>query len=82
VQNFEDLVNDPQLAHRQHFRAVEHAVIGKHLCERGGTRFSATPEDIRMPAPCLGQHSEYVYRELLGMSADEYAALQADGVFS
>ena len=82
VQNFEDLINDPQLAHRRHFREVEHAAIGKHLCERGGTRFSATPEDIRMPAPCLGEHSEYVYRELLGMSADEYAALQADGVFS
>ena len=82
VQNFEDLVNDPQLAHRQHFREVEHAAIGKHLCERGGTRFSATPDDIHMPAPCLGQHSEYVYRELLGMSAEEYAALQTDGVFS
>ena len=82
VQNFEDLVHDPQLAHRGHFREVEHRVIGKHLCERGGTRFSATPEDIRMPAPCLGEHSEYVYRELLGMSADEYATLQADGVFS
>ncbi len=82
VQNFEDLINDPQLAHRGHFREVEHAVIGKHFCERGGTRFSATPEDIRMPAPCLGEHSEYVYRELLGMSADEHATLQADGVFT
>lgn len=81
VQNFEDLVNDPQLAHRGHFREVEHAVIGKHLCERGGTRFSGTLEDIRMAAPCLGEHSEYVYRELLGMSADEYAALSAEGVF-
>jgi benzylsuccinate CoA-transferase BbsF subunit len=81
VQNFEDLSNDPQLAHRGHFREVEHAVIGKHLCERGGTRFSATPEDIRTAAPCLGEHSEYVYRELLGMAADEFAALSAAGVF-
>lgn len=82
VQNFEDLVHDPQLSHRQHFREVDHPVIGRHLCERGGTRFSGTPDDIRTPAPCLGQHNEYVYRELLGMSAEEYAALDADGVFS
>jgi benzylsuccinate CoA-transferase BbsF subunit len=81
VENFEDLTRDPQLAHRRHFREVEHRVIGKHLAETNGARFSRTPEEIRMAAPCLGEHSEYVYRELLGMSAAEYAALQADGVF-
>ncbi|HVN87506.1 MAG TPA: CoA transferase [Candidatus Binatia bacterium] len=81
VANFEDLVNDPQLAHRRHFREVEHRVIGTHLVETNGMRFSRTPEDIRMAAPCLGEHSEYVYRELLGMSVEEYAALNNDGVF-
>ena len=35
-----------------------------------------------MAAPCLGQHNEHVYRALLGMSADEYAELEADGVFA
>jgi len=81
VANFEDLVNDPQLAHRGHFREVQHPVIGRHLCEMNGMRFSRTPERVRMPAPCLGEHSEYVYRELLGMSAEEFAALKGDGVF-
>src|ERR1700687_1247707 len=81
VANFEDLNNDPQLAHRRHFREVEHRVIGKHLVEVGGTRFSRTPEQVRMPAPCLGEHSEYVYRELLGMSHEEYSALKGEGVF-
>jgi benzylsuccinate CoA-transferase BbsF subunit len=81
VQNFEDLTGDPQLAYRRHFREITHAVIGTHLCETNGMRFSATSEEIRMPAPRLGEHSEYVYRELLGMSAQEYAALEAEGVF-
>jgi benzylsuccinate CoA-transferase BbsF subunit len=81
VQNFEDLSGDPQLAHRRHFRAVEHRVIGRHLCETNGIRFSHAAEEIRMPAPCLGEHNEYVYRDLLAMSGEEYAALQADGVF-
>ncbi len=82
VENFEDLGRDPQLAHRRHFREVEHPVIGRHLCETNGIRFSAGHEEIRHAAPCLGEHTEYVFRELLGMSADEFAALQADGVFA
>jgi benzylsuccinate CoA-transferase BbsF subunit len=82
VQNFEDLVHDPQLAHRGHFRELDHPVVGKHLGETNAIRFSRTPGEIHMPAPCLGQHNEYVYRELLGMSAEEYAALEVDGVFT
>jgi len=57
-------------------------VIGKHLCEMMAMRFSETPGDIRTPAPCLGEHSEYVYREMLGMSAEEYATLDKEGVFT
>lgn len=82
VENFEDLTGDPQLAHRRHFREIHHPVIGPHLCETNGIRFSANPEEVRMPAPCLGEHNASVYRDLLGMSAEEYAALEADGVFS
>jgi benzylsuccinate CoA-transferase BbsF subunit len=81
VENFADLTHDLQLAHRRHFREVTHPVIGAHLCETNGMRFSRTPETIRMPAPCLGEHNAYVYRELLGMAAEEYAALEAEGVF-
>ena len=82
VENFEDLTRDPQLAHRRHFRTVRHPVIGEHLCETNALRFSRAAEDMRMPAPCLGEHNEYVYRRLLGMTPEEYAALEADGVFA
>jgi benzylsuccinate CoA-transferase BbsF subunit len=81
VSNFEDLIHDPQLVHRRHFREVDHPVVGRHLCETNAIRFSHDAEEIRRPAPCLGEHNELVYRELLGMSADEYAELAADGVF-
>jgi benzylsuccinate CoA-transferase BbsF subunit len=82
VEDFADLLRDPQLAHRRHFREVEHPVVGRHLCETNAIRLSSTPEQIRRPAPCLGEHSEHVCRDFLGMSAEEWAALSAEGVFT
>lgn len=32
-------------------------------------------------SPCLGQHNGYVYKELLGISDEEYDILQNEGVF-
>lgn len=81
VSNFRELLEDPQLAHRNHYRTVDHSVIGRHLSETNAMRFSRTPERIDRPAPCLGEHTEYVCRELLGMSASEYEELAASGVF-
>jgi len=77
-----DLHDDPQLAHRRHFREVEHPVIGRHPAEMNAIGFSETPADIRTAAPKLGQHTAHVLRELLGMSADEYASLEQKGVLA
>jgi benzylsuccinate CoA-transferase BbsF subunit len=77
-----DLHDDPQLAHRRHFRWVEHPVLGRHPAEMNAIAFSETPADIRTAAPKLGEHTAYVLRELFGMSADEYAALEQKGVLS
>jgi benzylsuccinate CoA-transferase BbsF subunit len=77
-----DLHDDPQLAHRRHFREVDHPVLGRHPAEMNAIAFSETPADIRSPAPKLGEHTTYVLRELLGMSADEYAALEQKGVLA
>ena len=40
---------------------------------------SRTPVRIRNSAPLLGEHNEYVYKELLGYSDREYARLEAEG---
>ncbi len=75
-----DLHDDPQLAHRRHFRDVEHPVLGRHPAEMNAIAFSATPADIRTPAPKLGEHTAHVLRELLGMSGAEYDDLDRKGV--
>jgi crotonobetainyl-CoA:carnitine CoA-transferase CaiB-like acyl-CoA transferase len=36
---------------------------------------SETPLHIRLPAPALGEHNDYIFRHLLGLSDDQVAAL-------
>jgi crotonobetainyl-CoA:carnitine CoA-transferase CaiB-like acyl-CoA transferase len=43
-------------------------------------QFSATPPEIRMPPPALGQHTDAVLMERLAMSEAEIAWLRASGV--
>jgi crotonobetainyl-CoA:carnitine CoA-transferase CaiB-like acyl-CoA transferase len=43
-------------------------------------RFSRTPHEIKRGAPCLGEHTEKVLGELLGIGTDELRTLRAEGV--
>ena len=43
-------------------------------------RLSGTPADYRVPPPLLGEHSEEVLSDLLGMTAEAVAALRAKKV--
>ena len=78
----QDLFEDPQLKHRQHFQFMEHPVIERHAYHAPAYRLSETPFEARMPAPCIGQHNEYVFKEIVGMSDDEIADLLAEGVIT
>ncbi|HUV53509.1 MAG TPA: CoA transferase [Dehalococcoidia bacterium] len=79
VASGEDLVADPQLNHRRTHVVLEHPEIGPHFYQAPPYRFSKTPHKLTMPAPCLGQHNEYVLKDILGMSDDEIADLVVAG---
>ena len=81
VESNKDLFEDPQLQHRGYLQYLEHPVIGRHAYESPAFRLSKSP--FRMfPSPCLGQHNEYVYKEILGLSDDEIGDLYAEGVIT
>lgn len=82
VQTAEDLFNDPQLAHREHFQWLEHPVMGRHSYHSPAYRLSETPAVLTSAGPALGQHNEYVYREILGYSDDEVADMLIEGVIT
>jgi CoA:oxalate CoA-transferase len=42
-------------------------------------RLSETPGSVRTPAPTLGEHTEQVLRDLLGLGAEEIDALRTAG---
>jgi len=81
VQTIKDLVNDPQLKHRERFQILEHPELGTHICENLAFRLSECKVEWKRPAPCLGEHNELVYTKFLGMSEEEFIELLNDGVF-
>jgi benzylsuccinate CoA-transferase BbsF subunit len=81
VSNPKDLCEDPQLIYRNHFWTLKHGGIGNfdHLGE--ASILSETPAQARMPAPCLGEHTEYVCKQLLQISDEEFVELLNSGAF-
>ena len=75
-----ELVEDPHLGERGFFEDVTHREAGTWLMDGPAWRFGFTPPHVRLPAPCFGEHNDYVFRELLGLSEDELAALEREGV--
>jgi crotonobetainyl-CoA:carnitine CoA-transferase CaiB-like acyl-CoA transferase len=82
VQNIGELFSCPQLAHRQQWRALEHPEFGLYEYEAPPFLLSETPAEIRRRSPCLGEHKDYVFGELLGRSAEEIEQLKAEGVLA
>ncbi|MEU7815947.1 CoA transferase [Pseudonocardia sp. NPDC049154] len=70
-----------QFASREFFERVEHPWEGTTLVAGSPVRFSRDRYRMhRRRAPMLGEHNRYVVTELLGMTADEYAGLEAEQV--
>ena len=79
VMNQADAFADPHVQRRQFFQEAYQEDCGTHLYPGPLYKMSATPLGIRRGPAMFGQDNEYVYRELLGYTAEEYAALEAAG---
>ena len=82
VQSMEDIFADPQIKHRGYLVLLNHSAIGPHHYDGHAFRLSKTPGKLRMPGPCLGEHNEYIYKEILGLSEDDIADLIIEGVIT
>lgn len=81
VQNSQDtLEHDPHLKERGYFWYLDHSEAGRTAYDGPPVRLSKTPGELRAPAPCLGEHTQYVCRDIIGMDDDELSELVMAGV--
>ncbi len=79
VHDGQDGARSPYLAARGWFTPLVHADIGPVLQEGLPMALARTPGANRTAAPCLGQHTHAILRDLAGLTEAEIAALDEAG---
>jgi crotonobetainyl-CoA:carnitine CoA-transferase CaiB-like acyl-CoA transferase len=74
------LFDDPHLRARGFWESVSHPDAGTWDVDGVPWRLSRSPAHIRLPAPRLGEHNDYVLRGLLGLSNEDVRELVETGV--
>ncbi len=73
---------DPHIAvAREMFVDLEHPVAGKMKVTGNQLKFTNNKIKIDTPAPLLGQHTEEILKEELGIAEEEYEGMKAEGIF-
>ena len=80
INNMQQVFEDPQVQHRG--MKVEIPTASGVPCPSVASpmRFSETPVEYTVPPPALGQHTQEILRELLGMDSQAVDALVAKGI--
>ncbi|CAM3644832.1 CaiB/BaiF CoA transferase family protein [Halomonas sp. AOP12-C2-37] len=78
INDFAQAMQDEHYVARGMVQEMDHPVIGKMKTIGFPSKFSATPSQIRSPAPLFAQHTDEVL-DSLGISGEELDALRAEG---
>ena len=79
VHDQRELYEDPQMVARGYFEELEQHSTGKHKYAGMMWKMAETPNGIMGPTPMLGEHNEYVFKELLGVTEAEFKGLEEAG---
>lgn len=80
VQDYYEVLNDPQVLENEYVVDFDHPAAGKIQVMGYPVRFGKTPAQVVREAPEFGQHTEEVLRELEEYSWEEIAAFREEGV--
>ena len=75
-----DAVESPQAVAREMVQEIDHPTTGAIRTMGIPVKFDRTPGEIRLPPPTLGEHTDEVLHEWLGLSDEEIGKLRNDGV--
>jgi crotonobetainyl-CoA:carnitine CoA-transferase CaiB-like acyl-CoA transferase len=76
----ERIDGDPNTREWGLWPTVTHSKMGKVRVDGLPVHFSETDWEIQRGAPCVGEHTDQVLRDLLGMQPDEIQRLHEEGV--
>jgi crotonobetainyl-CoA:carnitine CoA-transferase CaiB-like acyl-CoA transferase len=80
INTVDQVFAEPQVLHRGMVQEVEHPTAGRVKLVGIPVKFSATPGEITLPPPLLGEHTEEVLTGLLGLPKAELDTLRSEGV--
>jgi formyl-CoA transferase len=75
-----DMLADPHFAAREAIVRIAHPKLKELAMQNAVPKLSRTPGSIRHAGPELGEHTDQVLQELLGMDAAEISRLREAGV--
>jgi crotonobetainyl-CoA:carnitine CoA-transferase CaiB-like acyl-CoA transferase len=79
ILNLKQVFENPQVLHNRMVVEQNHPVGGQRRLLGFPLTFSATPGDIRTPAPALGEHTDILLTEV-GYTPAQISAFRGDGV--
>ena len=65
---------------RGYYVYLDHSVTGHSAYDGIGYKLSETPGKLTRAAPRIGEHTEYVCKEILGMAEEEVNEYLVEGV--
>lgn len=82
INNLAQVFDDPQVKSREMVIEMDHPATGSKKAKliASPIKMSETPAEYRLAPPLLGQHTDEVLQEKLGLSAAEAASLRDKGV--
>ena len=80
VRDMREMITSQQYRERNFFVEVDHPATGPLTYPGAPFKLSATPWQIRSPAPRLGEHNAQVYGERLGLNSERITQLRRDGI--
>ena len=82
INTIDQVFENPQVQARGIKVEIPHPLAGSVPQVASPMRFSKTPIEYHAAPPTLGQHNDYVLREVLGMQADEIEQLRQSNIIN
>jgi len=79
INNFQEVFENEQVKARDIQMNVPHPTAGNMKLVASPMRLSKTPVEVRMAPPTLGQHTDEILRERLGLNAQDINSLRENG---